>query len=475
MSDIKNRIDEALKQENITGLDKLNKELLSMGSAEEKEALADAYLSMFGQCQYDYMCGKYNEEAGIWELLDWVEKAKKLYPEMDNYHYCRGHVYDMLSEVNTDKKEKLDLMEQSRTCFRAQLDVTPKDSDLLVHLAESILKQCHFEEKYPASTMNEVQALFVSAIKMERASDDQPTFFGFKGIAISVFLNTCYELLLHRESRLYHSPFLQSFKSILTPYLEGNPIVAYHWVDTLMRIAAWRAERELDPVVFDDDFDVEVWTEINKLLENLKDLTFSDEHFSVFLGHLFNNAAQKNENTEFLDQAIRYYLQAHQINNQSWAYPHYIAKCLKEKAIWLLEKGKRKGAKACFDQGFTLLENAQAHIEDFQLSLTHGDFLYEFAKLFETFSNRETLLQARQHFEKSITLGRQFYTQPYYGLAKTILLLDGTQACLDVLQDCGEIFSNEYHVHDFMGIIGDPDFKDVQNEIPKLIETIKKK
>lgn len=475
MQDLEDQINQALKQENVVGLDKLFGQIIKKGSPDEKSQLADAYMTIFAQCQYDYMCGKFNEEEDIWLLLDWVEKAKALCPEMDQYHFYAGHVYEMLSSTCPGNEEKLANADQSIAHFKLQQAITPGDSDVLIDLAKGILKRCQLLDDFGPTVMAEIRDLFVVALSVERRSDAKPGFFGFKGSAIDAFLTTSYDLLLREGSRPYHTLFLQSFDTTLTPFVKDNPIVCYHWADALIRIARWPYDRYPDPTVFNERFVSEIWEKVNTLLKDIEGLSIGDEHFIVALGHLFDQAGRKEKSTAWLNVAIDYYLQACALNDRSWAYPYYTTQCLQIKAQWLLEKGDKAAAKDCFTQGIAILTKAEETVEDFQLSLNHGIFLYEFARHFEGFSNRDTLLEIQDHFEKSRALSRQFYTQPYYALAKVLLRLQNREDCIKVLVSCGELFSNEYHIHDFNEILGHPDLEEIQDDIPKIITGLKQR
>jgi len=127
-------------------------------------------------------------------------------------------------------------------------------------------------------------------------------------------------------------------------------------------------------------------------------------------------------------------------------------------------------------KGFPLLEGAQKEIDDFQLSLRHADYFYDYAVYFENQENPNTLKKALAEYEKSRILAKDFYSSPFYGLAKMHLLLGDKDACLKVLEECGTVHSNEYHAHDFEDIFEDETFTPIHEELKvifaKLSESI---
>ncbi|PIB34365.1 hypothetical protein BFP72_02470 [Reichenbachiella sp. 5M10] len=469
MTDIQQRIEEAQRLENFNGLDRLFEELREKGTQEEKDALADAYMSIFSQCQYDYACGKFNEREDVLLLLDWVDKMRALSVEMSHYYYFLAHVHNMLSEVSDDPEEKREWADQAINDFKRQLIQTPEDSDVLEDIAKSLFRVCQIKGQFPREEMMELREYLLSALMLERKRDDQPGFYGFKGSAIHSYLITSYELLLDPTSRRYHDEFLQAMRDALMPHVQKhNPMVGYHWVDTLLRIARWSVDRKGIPASFIDDMTENLTKDLNLLIPHLQKLILKDEHFLSALGHLFRQLATPDQSMAYLDQAIDYYQQASGLNRKDWNAPYLAGKAAWNKYLWLLEKGEQEMAKVALAQGQEILYRAEANVEDFQLSLLQGELCYAYARDFEKFSNCGTLEKAKAHLEKSIDLGQQHYTQPYYELARVLLRLEGSEACLDSLRICRGIFSSEYHTHDFREIMDAPEFEELREEIIKI-------
>jgi tetratricopeptide (TPR) repeat protein len=460
--------------ENIPTLDDLFDRLSLNGTPEEKELITDGYISDFGQCHYDYMCGKFNDLEWIWELMDWIEKIKILNPDFDQYYFFKGHVYEMLSSVSKKQKSKIKFNNLCIDHLRKQQEVNSEDVTLLIDLAQNIFLHCRLIRDYKTQILDEVKALFLKALHLERKEEHQSDFFGFNGSAISGFLNISYDFLglSFDNSANVHQEFISAFKEAIKPYAKEDPSIYYHWAETLLRITSWVDYPKIDTCRISQEVVDDIWKEVKEVLNLATDVRSDNEHFLTSIGHLFNRIAEKEVSFFYFEIAFNYYSKALEINGETWSNPYYASSALRMMAFIRLKNNEREESVKLFDQGLRIFEEAQKKISDFQLSVYHGDYLYDYAEYLEGFSNRDTLLEAKKQFEDSRILAKDFYTHPYYGLAKTVLRLGNKEECLKILKVCGEIFSNEYHTHDFDEIIDDKDFDEIQEDLLKIIADI---
>ncbi len=456
--------------ETIPTLDDLFDRISLHGTPKEKELLADGYISDFGQCHYDYMCGKFNNLEWIWEMMDWVEKVKLLSPEFDQYYFYKGHVYEMLSSVSEEQESKIKFNNLCIDHLRKQLEVHDEDITLLIDIAQNLFQYCRLIQDYQSQILDEIKTLFLKALHLERKEEHQSGFFGFNGSAISAFLNMSYEFLglSFNTSAMVHQEFISAFKKTILPYAKKDPSIYYHWADTLVRITDWVNYPKIETCRISQEVVDNIWKEVKEVLVPATDIQSTDEHFLTSIGHLFNIIAEKEASLSYFEVAYNYYSKALKINGNTWTNPYYTSNALRMMAFIHLENKQPEDSIRLFDRGVQIFEEAQKKVRDFQLSLNHGEYLYDYAKYLEGFSNKATLLEAQRKFEDSRILAKDFYVQPYYGLAKTALRLGHKEECLKTLKACGEVFSNEYHTHSFHEIIDDADFEEVQDELLKI-------
>lgn len=457
-------IETYVDQEDPDKMDSLFQVLRETGSVEEKEELADGYLSLFSQCQYDYQCGKFDDRDEIEALKDWVAKIMVLTPEFEHENYCLGHVEEMLSSSTKDQRQSLAHCRKSIEHFRLQVEQGPEDVDVLINLAQALIRQCEIAQDFPDAPMREAAQLYCQAMLLERKKEHQHEFFAFNGSGIHHFLHSAYRLLEHEqaETQAHHGMFISTFKHAVQPLAEQDSLVYYHWVDTLFNVMSWAEHAEKYRGMSFPGLYEELWSEIQQLLPQISRLDGTQEHFLSSLGHLFHKSAAIDKSIPLYETALRYYRKALELKGDSWPNPTYAAGTLQDMALLALEQENSAQAQSWFEQGLHIYQIAQESIDDFQLSLNHGEYLFEYARLFEDFTIRETLLQAQRRFRESREMGKDFYTGPYYGLAKVALRLNDRQGCLEILQACKEVFSNEYHSHDFREILDDADFSEVR-------------
>ncbi len=474
MKTIHQLIDKYTEGENVPTLDDIFDRISLYGTHREKELLAEGYISDYGQCHYDYMCGKFNNLDEIWGLMDWIEKIKILSTNFDQYNFYKGHVYEMLSNESKEQKSKIEFNNLCIVHLRKQLENNDEDVTLLIDLAQNIFQCCKLTQDYQSQIFNEIKALFLKALHLERKEEHQSNFFGFNGSSISGFLNISYSFLAlsFNNSINIHQEFIAAFKKAINSYTEKDPSIYYHWAETLIQITDWINYPKIETCRISQEVVDAVWQEAKAVLSLATDLRSNNEHFLTSIGHLFNRIAEKEASFSYFEIAFNYYYKALEINGETWSNPYYASNALRMMALIRLKNKEQEESIKLFNQGLCIFEEAQKKINDFQLSVYHGDYLYDYSKYLESFSNRETLLKAKKHFEDSCILGKDFYTHPYYGLAKTMLRLDDKEECLKILKVCGEVFSNEYHTHDFNEIVDDKDFEEIQEDLPNIITKI---
>ncbi|WP_196888533.1 hypothetical protein [Aureivirga sp. CE67] len=442
---------------------------------EEKEILIDTFDSEFCQSHYDYMCGKFNNLEWILDLLQTVENIKILSPDFEQYFYYKAHVFEMLSSVSEDKKEKLKYNQLCLDYLNQYLDENPESVTTLNDIADNIFVQCQLKNDFSRENLDKIKQLLLEAICLERKEENQGGFFAFNGMAIHSFLDRQYSFLgLKFENyQTYFKEYQVEFKKVMIQFSEDNPSIYFHWAETLLRITEWINYPSEETCRITEEDVTLIWREVKEISKYITNLKSKDEHFLTAIGHLFHKIAKHELDFDFFALALNYYQKAIIVNPKTWTNPYYASEVLKNIAFIHLKNKETEKAQDLFLQGKTIYKKAQNEINDFQLSIHHANFLMEYAKYFENYSNTETLLECKKLYEESKILGKDFYTSPFYGLAKTNLLLGNKSICLEVLKQCCEIFSNEYHTHTFDEILKDEDFVKTKGEIIKIQESFK--
>lgn len=457
-------IQQYAEQENIWALDELLDTIVVSGTKEEKQACVEGYEAYIHQCYYDHACGKFNELDEILSLLTLVDHIHQLDASFEEYHFHKGCIFEMTSEEDTSKEEKLKWMEKSLYHFQQQSNLK-SEVQVLLAITRCMLEEGRINNDFNAKKVDDVLNVFLEAFHLERKQAN--TNYYTNGNTISSILNVAYEFLFSPmvNGKELHEIILTSFKRETQKYVVTQPIIYYHWVDTLIRITErWKERSELG----------DIWGDIEKYASKITHLDSEQEGFLTTLGHLFTKIAKRKNSLLYFEISLNYFLKAIELNNTTWYNPHYASSVLKEIALIHIQGKREKEAQIAFKEGREIFEKVYDYVDHFQFHLQYGEYLYEYAKYVERFENEEILLRGEIEFEKSKQLGKDFYTGPYYGLIKVALRLKQNAKAFDLLYLTGEVFSSEYHVHDFNEIITDDEFEEVQDEIPKVMDKVKK-
>jgi len=471
MENLKKLIGKYVNEENSYKLHSLFVKLMKVGTRNEKIQLVEGYISLFSQYQYNYSCGKFNNEQNITDLLDWFEKIKMLDPYFDQYHFYRAQIFNMLSSVQKDSTMKLEYALLAESEFKNQMQIDSHNLELLTNFAETTFTIIQLKNTFTHSEFyDDLLPLLTKALHLERRPENQFDFFGFNGSAISIFLETAYQIRTLPFDNAFdvHKTFIHSFKQSIQQYGKTDPSVYYHWAEELLHITEWKMNPKSELCKISELTIKEIWEETKTVLENIETPNSENEQYLIHTGFLFSKIAVRETSIYYHEVAYQYYRKAYSINNKSGASLHYASDSLRSIAYIQLKQRMLPEAERTFRKSLDLLKQVQHTPNDYQFYVQLGDFLFEYAKIFEHFLNKETLADAKHQFEKGIELGENLYTQPYYGLIKTLYRLEEYDECIGLIRKCREVFSNEYYTHDFNGIYEDEDIADIITCFPNI-------
>ena len=456
-------------------LDELFELIIESANEHEKELLLDAYITNFGECHYDYMCHKFNDPVLIALLLDDLDKILILDPEFDSYHFYRGHVYEMLSSESVEHADKIKYALLSLGHLRKQHERNSEDPTLLIDLAQAVFTICKLTQDFSKNKLTEMKNFLLRATVMERKEEHQNSFFGFNGSGIYAFLNISYEFLTlpFTDKKTTHNEFISTFSNCITPYCEKDPLIYYHWIDTLLNITRWVDAPMMEKSNIDDSTIESIWTKAGELARKLDYVQTDNEFINTSIGHLFTNIGRKKQETYYHDVALTYYLQAVKINRKTWSNPSYACDALKELALLALSKKDKSSALAYFEQGIEILKASQEVFEDFQLTERLAEQYLDIALFIEDCNNKETLELAKKEVLKSIELAGEHFDQPTLLYLKVLYYADDKTVLRNEMERCCTRFSSEYHVYDFTRAKDIDLHKLIEADIPEIMEKVK--
>lgn len=121
-------ISELVSNYDWNALDAHYERLIVTGTKEEKELLADGYISHFAQLSYDFACGKISE-GEVSFFLDIVSKAEALIDKILWFH--RAAAYHNMMQRSLEENKLADFFEQgNKACEAYQKSVDSGDEDV---------------------------------------------------------------------------------------------------------------------------------------------------------------------------------------------------------------------------------------------------------------------------------------------------------------------------------------------------------
>jgi len=474
---ITEQIESYVENEDFSGLDSIYNELLASDNVQAKTCLADGYVSYIGQCHYDFMCGKFNDFEALKALLELIDRVMLLNPNETSEHFYRGTLFEALSTCCEEVEQQLFYQALCIKHLKQQNEQGEASEDDLTNLANNLFRYCELKKHFDRDSLNQIKKLLIDAVLLERKQEKNFHFY----TAISRFFSLTYQFITapNNEETLF-TEFMSAFKETIEE-CNSDPMVYFHWAEAQLyfinhieHYESAEASGKLNQLK-DNDAAL-LWDELKSIVTHIVDWPSESAEFLTSLGHLFERIADREVSLDYYQEAYSYHLKAYHVNKATWSTPYYVTGVLKKMALILLSQNKREEAHKTYMKGFPLLEGSQKECEDFQLCLRHADYFYDYAVYFENQENPITLQNALAEYEKSRVLAEDFYTSPFYGLAKMHLLLGDKTACLKVLKECGTVHSNEYHAHDFEGVFKDEIFAPIHEELKvvfaKLSESI---
>jgi len=466
---IKKIINEFDEKEDINGLDKLYKEVLTSGSVVLKQALAEAYLSIMFVYSMDYACGKIEGEETVFDMLKWIDKAEKLTPK-EPFNAYRGSSYELLANQEKQPKEKKKYINKAIDQYENWIKKSPKEFKAYTELAEAILEKNIILKRYKPIDFEQIISLFSKSVEVElKTLETEKGYYLYdNSVAFTSFLFASYKIatLTFDQSLKTHQHFLTKFKRLAAGYLEKDSFYYYTWVRTLGRIVDYNkyVTKHKNYRPLSKNTIIEIQKEIEDKLSHITSYISTDENKLCNLGHIFHNFAKDKKSLKYHTIALNYFLKAKVINPYTWTYPVYATNVLKNMALLHVEKANIKEAQTAFKTGKEIFEAAAVTVgEDFTLFNYYGKFLYAYAKHIEHFTNKSLLEETQQIMLVAKRLGKNFYDDPYIYLAKAALKLGNKHKCLQILEDCYHTFSNEYSNYDFKRVQKSKDFDELKN------------
>ena len=367
-------------------------------STFSKQNLLEAYISMLGQMQYDFACGKLNNQ-GLSALLPTIKIIEDL--EEKPFYGFRAQIYMILMEVS----EKDNFTEAKNYCLKA---IASLEEDFKVN-KEDFQDGCNYMAECFLFLSKEANKshYWIEALKwIKKSLEADPLngnwFLYFKMIYLPEDEFVKFKDLQNKE--------IEESKSYVKQ-LANKPI--------LYTIIATQFKRLLE-VSKNYNFDEEYFFFLNKSLEipikeSMHILRLSD------IGHFYHNEGVRLQRIDLLEKALEYHEFINKNEDLNALSVYYLAKDYIEISNIYFNKKDHEAsdnylqtAADCFEVNYNVIKTKYSPL------LHYFEFLVN-SKLTNKNITLPTTQKIKSIGNKLITMGEGFYSDPYFLMAKIAL------------------------------------------------------
>jgi hypothetical protein len=416
--------------------------------------LAEAWYDIFSTWYFDFTCGKVDmqdPDRFFDFLIHTLDAAEKINADI-TYHAERGECYQALSELKTNRNDKLLYLDKALQAFAMASSERPA-AELISQLAEVRLERMSVQGQFTDTEFDEVLVLHERALA------------AYSNIALSTLLHNTFRMLQFPFARhlFWHDTFLQHLTSALQRLAEKDAIIFLDWSNGLLRVL------EHHPDFIPETYRRTLLQRATDLLAPLTDYQTDNLDHLNYLGAAFSKAAERQLGDPALrlpyyETALKYFVRGQQRNPAAWTFPVYASHTLVAMANIYDPLHDAPRIVSLFEEGNTIFAKTYEHEKDFTLNLRWGEFLFEYARRAYHFNAPVILQQAASKLTLARTLGKNFYSQPFTMLAKVALKSGDRAQCIALLRECRDLFTTEYYEYDLSGVWKDIDFEGITPE-----------
>jgi tetratricopeptide (TPR) repeat protein len=439
-------------------LHELVKNLSADDLQQYKKQLAEAFLDIYSEWQYDFMCDKVVMNEGVDSffsyLLELLAEADKIDPAHINYEQ-RAFCYQTLAEGKNNQEEQLRYIEKAAQEIQEALKTQSDSSELNDQFVNILLNKIKISDQYKDEEFAVALTYFERALLSYTSSNQLNLVF------------KCFDILdmTFPRNQYWHGVFLDKLNAVLHVRAEKDLLIYLEWVNALKRIV-----ENYDSI--SPDYAQDLTKQSVNLLNRLTNFETANQETLNKLGAAFSKTAEKlskvgaiAEALDHYEVAVKYFIKAQDINPAAWTYPVYATNALKAMAAIFHAQHNKTTVIALFERGQNIFLKIHEPEKDFTANIYWGEFLIDYARLAHDFDSLAILKKAEEKLLIAQELGQRFYDHPYIALAKVALKLGDREKCLAILKECKAVFSHEYAIYSLNKVIEDEDFALVKLEI----------
>lgn len=409
-----------------------------------KPAVIEAYETVYSYGVYDLSCGKVSDpEDFVFYLLDLLSAVQRFYPDVQ-YDDKRGYCYQELAVQVTTTEDKLRYIHEAIHYY----SIAPQSTMIQVAMTNALLDKMEITQQFTTEAFTELLYFFRPLLKDTSA--------------VNSLIHLCFRVrALPFEQHLYwFQRLLSEFESAMYALVTDHPLLLLDWAETYHYIL-FHDHPGIEPA-----YKAVMVAQTVTLLGPLAEHQTTDADMLNRLGKAFADTGKRANSLEHYQQAVVFFTKGHEQQIAAWTFPVYATNALLAIAeIYHAQEAYDKMIGA-FEQGLQLFSQVYKHEEDFQLNLYWGDFLLAYTRMAHNYQSVPINRLAEEKLRLAAVLGRDYYSQPYFSMARLAIKSGDPQKCVSILLECRDrIRANNFATYDLTAAINDDDFKAISDQL----------
>ena len=429
-------------------MDSLVESLSPVQLEENKQEIIDAYYMVYSYGLYDLDCGKVDgpEDFTLF-LLSIINSIQRFFPDQ-MYYQERGCCYEYLADYTVAYEDKLRYKQQAFDIY----NTAPESNDMKMAMVRVMIDKMEITNQFTIEAFTELLSVFRQVL-------NDASF-------VRSLIHQCFRIrFLPFEQNLYwYQRLLREFEGAMHQHAEKNLLVYLDWAETYHYLLYH------DSPEIDSEYKTAMVAQTALMLKPLDGYYSEDAELLNRLGKAFADTAKRSTDKDlrldYYQTAADFFTKAHELQPAAWTFPVYATNALKDMAQIYHEQGAYEKVINTFEHGLQLFSQVYKHDEDFTLNLYWGDFLIAYTGLAYDYKSPSINRRAEEKLQLAIALGGDYYSRPYFALARLAIKTGNKQKCVTLLLQCREaIRSNGYDAYDLGEALGDEDFREVWEQL----------
>lgn len=445
---ILSRLKEHANNYDLQAMDTLVESLSPDQLEENKQEIIDAYYMVYSYGMHDLDCTRIDDPLDFtFFLLSIIDSIQRLFPDQ-MYYSERACCYEYMSDYTAAYEDKLRYKQQAIHIYTT----APESTEMQMSMVRVLIDKMELTNQFTTEAFNELLSFF------------GPVLSDASFIKRLIYQYFRVRFLPFEQNLYWYQRLLREFEGAMHEHAEKNLLVYLDWARTYQDIL-YHNSPEIGP-----EYKATMVAQTALLLKPLEGYYSEDATLLSRLGKAFADTAKRSTDNDlrldYYQNAVDFFTKAHEMEPAAWTHPVYATNALKDMAQIYHEQGAYEKVINAFEKGLQLFSQVYKHEEDFTLNLYWGDFLLAYTGIAYDYKSPSINRRAEEKLQLAITLGGNYYSHPYFSMARLAIKAGNKEKCVTMLLQCkAAICSTGYGAYDLSEALRDEDFREIWDQL----------